>query len=106
MMELRQGRGNSPLFYLKGDVEMIPFTQIAIVTWIDATTMDGLREKDGLCPLRQSVGFVVKDDAIDIVLCHLYDMVDITSVNRDDESESIKIPRCMVRNVEYLEVEE
>jgi len=64
---------------------MIPFDKIAIVTWIDATTFDGLREHKGMCPMRISVGFVVKDDALDISLCHLYDKIEQVSVNRDDE---------------------
>jgi len=78
--------------------------KIVCVTWIDATRFSNLHKVNKKLPLRESLGYIVRDDEHAVGVCWLYDRINHeTDINTDDESEGILIPRAMIKSIEYLE---
>lgn len=84
-----------------------PFTPI-IVTWRDAYSPDHRRSKDLLrhkiepC-IRKTIGFLIRDDEDNVVVCMEDDRDAQDAFNTDDDMETCTvIPKGMVVKVEEL----
>ncbi len=79
-----------------------------IVTWIDAYSPSGQRTKDFVkhkiepC-VRRSIGFTLRDDEENIIICMEDDRETVDVINDDKDCENVTvIPRGMIVKVEEL----
>lgn len=89
---------------------MEPDWAMVVVTWRDAfspafrRTKDLIRHKIEPC-IRRSIGFRIRDDDDNIVICMEDDRAAMEAIDTDDDCENVTvIPRGMVVKVEELTI--
>jgi len=78
--------------------DMFPIVK---VTWIDACTFESISKASKRCPIRESIGYLLRSDEQVVAICYLYDQRADDCVHDADESECIAIPKGMVQKIDY-----
>ena len=73
------------------------------VTWADACTFEGINKAHKKCPVRETIGYLLRNDKDAVAICYLYDLRADDFVHDADESECILIPKGMIITLDYYE---